>query len=75
MAKKKEEVKVKVIKKDVRQKIIVAQSRHPMFGKEIPYHVIYKEIVPSKETAEARIKELKEEYKDLDAVCVNYFSL
>ena len=75
MAKKKEEVKVKKIKKDIRQKIIVAQSRHPMFGNEIPYHVLYREIVPSREAAEARTKELKEEYKDIEAVHVNYFSL
>ena len=75
MAKKKEETKVKVVKKDVRQKIIVAQNRHPMFGKEIPYHVIYKEIVPSKTAAEARVKELREEYKEIEALCVDYFSL
>lgn len=61
-------------KNPVRQKLIVEQGR-AMFEPKVPFKVLYTEIVPSKEDAEIRLKELKEEYKDTDAVSINYFSL
>lgn len=70
----KTDVKNVVVKKPVRQKLIVAQGR--AFGTpEVPYKVLHTEIVGSVEEAKVREKELKEEYKDIDAVSVNYFSL
>lgn len=74
MALKKDE-KVQVIKKNpTRQKIIVAQGR-AMGTPQVPYKTLYTEIVESKEIAKERIKELNEEYKDTDALSINYFSL
>ena len=66
MAKKKEEVKVKKVVKPQRQKIIIAECRNPLFGKEIPYRVLYTEKVASKEIAETR---LKEKGKSLEDIC------
>lgn len=74
MALKKDE-KVQVIKKNpTRQKIIVAQGR-AMGTPQVPYKTLYTEIVESKEIAKERVKELNEEYKDTDALSINYFSL
>ena len=42
---------------------------------KVEYKVLYTEIVPDKETAKKREKELKEEYKDTEAVSIHYFSL
>jgi len=75
MAKKKEEVKKVIKKKDIRQKIIVSQCRHPLFGAEIPYKVLYTEKVASKDIAKQRIEELKKEYGQLEAIHFEYFSL
>lgn len=64
----------KVQKNPTRQKIIVAQGR--AFGTPyVPYKTIHTEIVTSVEIAKTRQKELIEEYKDIDAVSVSYFSL
>ena len=74
MAMKKDE-KVQVIKKNpTRHKLIVAQGR-AIGTPEVPYKTLYTEIVGSKEEAKVREKELKEEYKDVDALSVSYFSL
>ena len=74
MAMKKDE-KVQVRKKNpTRHKLIVAQCR-TMGTPEIPYKTLYTEIVGSKEEAKIREKELREEYKDVDALSVSYFSL
>jgi hypothetical protein len=62
------------IKKPIRQKIIVEQGR-VLIGTPIPYKVLYTEIVESEEIAKIRVQELKEEYKDVEAVSINYFSL
>lgn len=64
-----------VVKKNpTRHKIIVEQGRQ--FGTPIvPYKVLHTEIVADKETAKVREKELREEYKDIDALSVHYFSL
>lgn len=70
----KTDVKNVVVKKPTRQKMIVAQGR--AFGTpEVPFKILHTEIVASKEDAKVREKELKEEYKDVDALSVNYFSL
>lgn len=67
----KEQVK---LKNSTRQKIIVEQGRQ--FGSPIvPYKVLHTEIVPDKETVKTREKELREEYKDIDALSVVSFSL
>ena len=74
MAMKKDE-KVQVIKKNpTRHKLIVEQGR-TMGTPQVPYKVLYTEIVPDKETAKTREKELREEYKDVDALSVVSFSL
>ena len=41
----------------------------------VPYKVLYTEIAPDLETAKKRIVELKEKYKETDALSVHYFSL
>lgn len=70
----KTDVKNVVVKKPTKQKMIVAQGR--AFGTpEVPFKILHTEIVASKEDAKVREKELKEEYKDVDALSVNYFSL
>lgn len=62
------------VKNPTRQKFVVAQGR--AFGTpEVPYKVLHTEIVASLEDAKVKEKELKEEYKDVDALSVSYFSL
>lgn len=62
------------VKKPVRQKLIVAQGR-ALGTPEVSYKVLHTEIVASLEDAKVRLKELQEEYKDTDALSINYFSL
>lgn len=72
---KKDDKKQEVVKKNpTRQKIIVEQGR-AMMGEQIEYKVLYTEIAPDAATAKQREKELKEEYKDTEAVSIHYFSL
>lgn len=67
--------KVQVVKKNpTRHKIVVAQGR-AMGTPKVLYKTLYTEIVADKETAKSREKELREEYKDIDALSINYFSL
>lgn len=74
MAKKTDNI-VQVIKKNpTKQKIIVGQGRR-MGTPYVPYKILYTEIVADKESAKVRVKELNEEYKDIDALSINYFSL
>lgn len=74
MAKKTDNI-VQVIKKNpTKQKIIVGQGRS-METPYVPYKILYTEIVADKESAKVRVKELNEEYKDIDALSINYFSL
>lgn len=69
------DIKQTVIKKNpTRQKIIVEQGRSIMTP-FVPYKILYTEIVSDLETAKKRVIELKEEYKDTDALSVSYFSL
>lgn len=65
-----------VIKKknSTRQKIIVEQGRQ-FSAPIVPYKVLYTEVVPDLETAKTRVKELQEEYKDVDALSIHFFSL
>ena len=71
---KKANIKQVVKKNPTRHKIIVEQGRQ--FGSPIvPYKVLHTEIVPDKETVKIREKELREEYKDIDALSVVSFSL
>ena len=71
----KNDVKKEIIKKrPTKQKLVVSQGR-VLIGDPIEYKVLYTEVVPDKETAKTREKELKEEYKDTEAVSVQYFSL
>lgn len=74
MAMKKDVKKVEVKKNPTRQKIIAEQGRS-IGTPVVPYKVLYTEVVPDKETAKARVKELEEEYKDIDATSVIFFSL
>ena len=57
-----------------KQKIMVEQSKMSN-STFIPYKLLYSEIVANEEIAKARVKELKEEYKDVEALSVHYFSL
>ena len=71
----KNDVKKEVIKKvPTKQKLVVSQGR-ALIGEPIEYKILYTEVVPDRETAKIREKELKEEYKDTEAVSVQYFSL
>ena len=74
MAKKLDDKKVQVKKNPTRQKIIVEQGRS-MGTPFVPYKVLYTEVAPDLETAKKRVAELKEEYKETDALSVHYFSL
>jgi len=71
---KKDTKQVTKIKKPIRQKIVVEQGR-VLIGEPLPYKVLYTEIVESVEKAKERIKELKEQYKDTEALSVHYFGL
>ena len=71
---KKTDVKNTVKKNPTRQKIVIAQGR--AFGTpEVPFKVLYTEIVADATIAKDRVKELHNEYKDIDALSINYFSL
>lgn len=74
MAIKKDEIKKVVKKNPTKQKIIVGQGRS-MGTPYVPYKILYTEIVADRESAKVRVKELNEEYKDIDALSINYFSL
>jgi len=74
MAKKLDEKKVVIQKNPTRHKIIIEQGR-AMGTPQVPHKVLYTEIVPDKETAKVREKELREEYKDIDALSIVSFSL
>lgn len=74
MAKKLDEKKTIIKKNPTRHKIIVEQGR-TMGTPHVPHKVLYTEIVPDKETAKIREKELREEYKDTDALSIVSFSL
>lgn len=74
MAKKVEVEKEVKIKKDQRQKIIVAEGR-AMGTPEIPFKILYTEVVSSAKIAKDRIKELLEQYKETDGLSVSYFSI
>lgn len=68
----KRDVKTPVkVKKDIRQKIIVAEGA-VLVGEPLPFKVLYTEIVPNVETAKARVQELKTEYAGKS---VSYFSI
>ena len=74
MAKKMDEKKVIVKKNPTRQKIVVAQGRQ--YSQPIvDFKVIHTEVVEDASVAKERIKELKEEYKETDALSISYFSL
>lgn len=62
------------IKKANRQKIIVEQGR-VLIGEPLSYKILYTEIVENIEKAKQRVQELKEKYKDTEALSVHYFSL
>ena len=66
--------KVEKIKKPIRQKIVVEQGR-VLIGELLPYKVLYTEIVENVEKAKQRVQELKEEYKDTEALSIHYFGL
>ena len=71
----KNDVKKEAIKKrPTRQKLVVSQGR-ALIGDPVEYKILYTEVVSDRETAKIREKELKEEYKDTEAVSVQYFSL
>jgi len=74
MAKKLDEKKTIIKKNPTRHKIIVEQGR-TMGTPRVPHKVLYTEIVPDKEIAKTREKELREEYKDIDALSIVSFSL
>lgn len=70
MAKKQDNSKTQVVKKEIRQKVIVEQGND-----KIPFKVLYTEFVPSAERAKERVIELKNEYKDTEGLSVSYFSV
>ena len=71
---KKETKQPEKVKNLTKQKIIVEQGR-AMVGEPIPYKVLYTEVVENVNGAKERIKELQEEYKDVEALSICYFSL
>lgn len=73
MAKADSKVPVKA-KNPTRQKIVVAQGR-AMGSPIVPFKVLHTETAVDAAAAKERVKELLVEYKDTDALSVNYFSL
>lgn len=65
---------VEIKKNPTKQKIMVEQGR-VMGTPEVPFKVLYTEIVADAKAAKERVKELQEEYKDVDALSIHYFSL
>lgn len=59
------------VKKDIRQKIIVAEGA-VLVGESLPFKVLHTEIVPNVETAKTRVEALKNEYAGKS---VSYFSI
>lgn len=75
MAKKVEEKKKEVIKKNpTKFKIVVEQGR-AMMTPIIEHKTLYTEVVANKEIAKTREKELREEYKDIEGLSIVSFSL
>jgi hypothetical protein len=74
MARKADEKKIEIKKNPTRHKIIVEQGR-ALGSPRVEHKVLYTEIVADKETAKSREKELRTEYKDVDALSVVSFSL
>lgn len=71
----KNDVKKEIIRRNpTKHKLVVSQGR-VLIGEPIDYKILYTEVVPSKEIAKEREKELKEEYKDVEAVSVCAFSM
>ena len=62
------------VKNPTKQKIIVEQGR-AMIGEPIPYKILYTEIVENAKRAKERIEELKNEYQNIEALSIHYFSL
>lgn len=73
MAKADSKVPVKA-KNPTKQKIVVAQGR-ALGSPVIPFKVLHTETAIDSAAAKERVKELLVEYKDTDALSVNYFSL
>lgn len=71
----KNNVVTKKKKKLTQHMVLVLQGRSPLFGDPIKLKVLYKEVVPDRDTAVKREKELREEYKDVEALSVQFFSL
>lgn len=74
MAKKVELVKEVVKKQPTKHKIVVTQGR-VMSNPQIEYKVLYTEVVPDRDTSKVRVKELLEQYKEVDSVSVCAFSM
>lgn len=73
MAKADSKVPVKA-KNPTKQKIVVAQGR-ALGSPVVPFKVLHTETAVDAAAAKERVKELLVEYKDTDALSVNYFSL
>ena len=71
---KKETKQPEKVKNPTKQKIIVEQGR-AMIGEPIPHKVLYTEVVENVNRVKERIKELQEEYKDIEGLSIHYFSL
>lgn len=61
-------------KNPTKQKIVVAQGR-AMGSPIVPFKVLHTETAVDAAAAKERVKELLVEYKDTDALSINYFSL
>lgn len=75
MARKDDSKKNVVIKKPQAQKVMVTRGRHPMFGEEIPMETLFQKKVESVEEAKELENQLKEEYKNQDAISVFHFGI
>ena len=73
MAKADSKVPVKA-KNPTKHKIVVAQGR-ALGSPVVPFKVLHTETAVDAAAAKERVKELLVEYKDTDALSVNYFSL
>lgn len=56
-----------------KQKIIVAKGKLSS-SDYVPFEILYSEIAINSDIAKTRVKELKEEYKDIDNISISYFS-
>ena len=61
--------------KNTPQRVMVVQNRHPLFGEPIPFKVLFSKRVENITQAKELEKELAEQFKGTEALCIQHYSL